>query len=324
MDRLGSTNGKFYPYGEDKAGNPGNDAWKFATYFRDTVTGLDYADQRYYSNSLGRFTSADRYRASGGQVDPKSWNRYAYVNGDPITFYDPTGRDACTEEITFVPQDCGSNGGGGGSDDPASLFLNSWINLGNPGPPPGPASIGLSLVALLRVLADASKASNNAKVAAGSTAFYPTGVQLVADSCTLGGMAGEPTAMTADAVRRITYRVLDQLGNPWSPADGSLTVNEFVTGSGRILGRGVWATNTNDLGAKIDSNGRFIDLLTLNTPANSRQPPANSVQSFYGSGNFLPQPLWIMIGGATSYLNNLYFSQSTVTVNNLASPGGCR
>ena len=77
MDRLGSTNGKFYPYGENKPGNPANDTWKFATYFRDSATSLDYADQRYYANNLGRFTSPDPYIASGGPADPANWNRYA-------------------------------------------------------------------------------------------------------------------------------------------------------------------------------------------------------------------------------------------------------
>ncbi len=48
-DRLGS-NGKYFPYGEER-NYPAlpNDQVKFATYTRDSATGLDYADQRYYS-----------------------------------------------------------------------------------------------------------------------------------------------------------------------------------------------------------------------------------------------------------------------------------
>lgn len=46
---------------------------------------------RYYSPVYRRFTSPDPYRASGGPADPGSWNRYAYVNGDPINFSDPSG-----------------------------------------------------------------------------------------------------------------------------------------------------------------------------------------------------------------------------------------
>ena len=62
-----------------------------STYTRDSFTGLDYADQRMYASSLGRFNTADPYRASAGASDPGSWNRYSYVGGDPVNLYDPNG-----------------------------------------------------------------------------------------------------------------------------------------------------------------------------------------------------------------------------------------
>ena len=52
---------------------------------------MDYADQRFYANTQGRFTSPDPYVASGGAGNPGSWNRYAYVGGDPINSRDPSG-----------------------------------------------------------------------------------------------------------------------------------------------------------------------------------------------------------------------------------------
>ena len=92
-DRLGS-NGKYFPYGEERSNLP-NDQVKFATYTRDSATGLDYADQRYYTGGLGRFMSPDPYSSSGGQADPGSWNRYTYVTNDPVSFNDPGGLDQC-------------------------------------------------------------------------------------------------------------------------------------------------------------------------------------------------------------------------------------
>jgi len=99
-DRLGSVRAnlstterfRYFPYGEEDA-NPttANDREKFATYTRDSATGLDYADQRYYSSTLGRFTIPDRYRPSADPKAPQSWNRFAYVQGDPINSNDPTG-----------------------------------------------------------------------------------------------------------------------------------------------------------------------------------------------------------------------------------------
>jgi RHS repeat-associated protein len=81
--------GSYFPYGVERAASRENDV-KFATYHRDT-TGLDYANQRYYDSRMGRFLSPDPYVASGGPADPGSWNRYAYVQGDPINYKDPRG-----------------------------------------------------------------------------------------------------------------------------------------------------------------------------------------------------------------------------------------
>jgi RHS repeat-associated protein len=104
-DRLGSdVSGRvLLPYGEELTPTA-NGATKFATYWRDGDTGLDYADQRYYVPGQGRFLTADPYTASGGTTNPSSWNRYAYVEGDPINFNDPQGLFA------LAPHDFGFSG----------------------------------------------------------------------------------------------------------------------------------------------------------------------------------------------------------------------
>jgi len=48
-------------------------------------------DQRCYASSNGRFNTADPYQASAGSSDPGSWNRYAYVEGDPVNHFDAHG-----------------------------------------------------------------------------------------------------------------------------------------------------------------------------------------------------------------------------------------
>jgi RHS repeat-associated protein len=95
-DRLGSAvydwtdAPKYFPYGDEPSTTQQNRP-KFATYYRDGTTALDYAQQRYYASTLGRFTSPDPYQASGGPEDPQSWNRYAYVQNDPVNYSDPDG-----------------------------------------------------------------------------------------------------------------------------------------------------------------------------------------------------------------------------------------
>ena len=61
-DRLGSF-GSYYPYGEERS-STGNNTERFATYYRDGDTGLDYAVNRYYNSVSGRFMSADPYKAT--------------------------------------------------------------------------------------------------------------------------------------------------------------------------------------------------------------------------------------------------------------------
>jgi len=113
QDRLGS-NGSYYPYGEARGTVPQDDVG-FATYTNDSATGLDYADQRYYASNFGRMMSPDPYKASAGPKDPGSWNRYSYVEGDPVNFYDPRGLmlfPAIWDPYGKGPP--GTPGGGGG------------------------------------------------------------------------------------------------------------------------------------------------------------------------------------------------------------------
>ncbi len=91
QDRLGSMNGKFYPFGQERPSATTNDKEKFTGYFRDAATGLDYADQRYHAPGVGRFLTPDPYDGSAGPGHPSSWNRYSYVLGDPVNGSDPSG-----------------------------------------------------------------------------------------------------------------------------------------------------------------------------------------------------------------------------------------
>jgi RHS repeat-associated protein len=105
QDRLGSI-GKFFPYGQERTATA-NGTEKFATYTRDAETGLDYAQNRYHSPGDGRFLSPDPYQPSAGPADPGSWNRYAYVGGDPVNGYDPAGLQTITvpgSSITVTAQ----------------------------------------------------------------------------------------------------------------------------------------------------------------------------------------------------------------------------
>jgi RHS repeat-associated protein len=93
QDRLGTNraNGaRFYPFG-DEITSTSNDREKFATYTRDSYTGLDYANQRYYASTYGRFNTPDLSGKGIKLRSPVTWNMYQYARLDPINRNDPTG-----------------------------------------------------------------------------------------------------------------------------------------------------------------------------------------------------------------------------------------
>jgi RHS repeat-associated protein len=60
---------------------------------RDDETGLDYFGARYYSSTMGRFTSVDPIAMAVARlIDPQSINLYSYTRNNPLKFIDPTGQ----------------------------------------------------------------------------------------------------------------------------------------------------------------------------------------------------------------------------------------
>ena len=86
----------------------------FTSYDRSSLTGLDYAVNRFY-NSSTRFLQPDPAEmAAADLTKPQSLNEYAYVANEPIMHVDPLGLDACFDNddggktSTCVPEG-GSN-----------------------------------------------------------------------------------------------------------------------------------------------------------------------------------------------------------------------
>ncbi|MBI1748666.1 MAG: RHS repeat-associated core domain-containing protein [Acidobacteria bacterium] len=106
----------YYPFGEEVVPTANNDQ-KFTGYYRDSESGIDYAQQRYYNTPLGRFLTVDPYR--GTATKPQTFNRYSYVAGDPINRNDPNGlcmQSLWTDDdgrIIYGDWDMLCSGGGG-------------------------------------------------------------------------------------------------------------------------------------------------------------------------------------------------------------------
>ena len=81
------------PYGNGETCTATPSEQLYATLDRDTESGLDHAMFRQYNFMTGRWISPDPYFGSIDANNPQSFNRYAYVNGMPMTYIDPSGLD---------------------------------------------------------------------------------------------------------------------------------------------------------------------------------------------------------------------------------------
>jgi RHS repeat-associated protein len=64
----------------------------FTTYEQDSIGSHD-AMHRRYNRWWARFEQPDPYGGSYELTNPQSFNRYSYVQNDPVNFVDPTGLD---------------------------------------------------------------------------------------------------------------------------------------------------------------------------------------------------------------------------------------
>ncbi|MGA2350370.1 MAG: RHS repeat-associated core domain-containing protein [Terracidiphilus sp.] len=76
---------------------------------RDTESGNDYFEARYYSSAMGRFLSPD-WSAQEEPVpyakldNPQTLNLYSYVQNNPLTSTDPTGHEGCCDLLPTMDE----------------------------------------------------------------------------------------------------------------------------------------------------------------------------------------------------------------------------
>jgi RHS repeat-associated protein len=84
----------FYPFGGEDVitQNLANQHYKFTGKERDTESGNDYFEARYYASNVGRFLLPDPVKISPGRMaNPQQLNLYSYVANNPLRFIDPDG-----------------------------------------------------------------------------------------------------------------------------------------------------------------------------------------------------------------------------------------
>ena len=215
----------YLPYGQER-GTPTtpDNREKFATYYRDTTVGADYADQRYYNPTQGRFLSPDR-NGIAHLSNPISWNRYVYASDDPVNRLDPTGRDDCGADWmsdASLSGPCyedggGSGGGGGGGGD---TFVAQRGPEGT-----GPWATGAMRYANVLLLQALAAAAIKAATSGGSNSpdIY------VAYLLLTGDCYEQNNPKTGGVTRDRTYEAIGSDGNP---IDATITERVLSTSGG--------------------------------------------------------------------------------------------
>lgn len=93
LDTSGNVMGRqaHLPFGED-FGETGIQAkHHFTSYERDGESGTDYAVNRQYSQTIGRYSRPDPFDASGRIGNPQTLNRYSYARNNPVNRIDRLG-----------------------------------------------------------------------------------------------------------------------------------------------------------------------------------------------------------------------------------------
>jgi len=103
-DHLGSTSGtvnavgvlvstmKYTAFGETRGTGSSSTDYRYTGQREEEEIGLYFYKARFYDAALGRFVQADTIVPDPGNL--KSWDRYAYVNNNPINATDPSGHFA--------------------------------------------------------------------------------------------------------------------------------------------------------------------------------------------------------------------------------------
>jgi RHS repeat-associated protein len=322
---------KHFPYGETDGTPPADTKDYFATYRRDG-TGLDYAWNRYYSPTMGRFTTADPYEGSVAPGVPGTWNQYTYVTNSPVTYLDSAGLFlesysgpgsywiiCALDPFGAMSTSASACRNSPNSEEMWSMLGSSVFNV------PFVDTTEIERRSRLNLLRDSLVSTVSALVTRRrgqdpSASSVPKCLEVVSDCWS----PAVPAAGTLAYTRVITYQIQDSGGNPMSGASllGVFIFErliEVVGNEGAAREEGTWSI----AGGSISADGTITDYLSAGGIGALGGSPWSAFQVFYVASltrTLMPMFHALVVKGHgvidTSVLDNRYYNNN-VTVNGI-------
>jgi RHS repeat-associated protein len=210
----------FYPWGGELQFASSNDNhYKFTGKERDSESGLDYFGKRFYSNGLGRWTSADpKGIALRHLLNPQKLNKYSYVLNTPTGAFDPDGMEEVTIQFRALIQ---KESVGGFKGD----------NRGFSADPKASSRVSVTV----KIETDPAKNHGNPMIGSPQVDVGKTHPIIGGEKTSSGPKMPEVKA-TQDKNGNVTVKIQESMRNPYTPpgtgsvrSDVNITVNQDAT-----------------------------------------------------------------------------------------------
>jgi RHS repeat-associated protein len=245
----------FAPFGEMYDNFGVSNQLGFTGDTQDTIAGLFDTPNRELHPNQGRWISPDPAGVSvSNPQNPQSWNRYAYVLNNPLSYKDPTGLECVWDDGSYDSNDdpdtgnAGSCGNAGGTWVDHSYFQQNGLGDWSGAASADIANYAQNFTTTVTATPCSTTATTGQRVTAGIQGVLNIGLgevkTAVAGGVAIAGIAGAPetggvsllaTAAAGYGVISSQGQVLSGMGQLYTSFSGNLPAGQGIQQAGDIM-----------------------------------------------------------------------------------------